>query len=169
MRHAGGLRIDHVMDEHLYWVPAGRPPQEGAYVRYPMEDLVGILAWKVSGTAAWLWEKTWELVHPDFRDRMAKAAILSYRVLIFEQDSSTGEFTTPAAYPRLSVAVAGNHDLPTIRAWWEGLDIDLKKGTVGPILDCGAGRSSPSAAAQGLRGAINCPRIRGPAARIRST
>ena len=128
MRHAGGLRIDHVMGlQHLYWVPAGRPPQEGAYVRYPMEDLVGILALESQRHRCLVVGEDLGTVHPDFRDRMAKAAILSYRVLIFEQDSSTGEFTTPAAYPRLSVAVAGNHDLPTIRAWWEGLDIDLKE------------------------------------------
>jgi 4-alpha-glucanotransferase len=45
MRHAGGLRIDHVMAlQHLYLVPQGRMPEEGAYLRYPMDDMVGILA-----------------------------------------------------------------------------------------------------------------------------
>jgi 4-alpha-glucanotransferase len=45
MRHAGGLRIDHVMAlQHLYWVPEDQPATAGAYVRYPMEDLIGILA-----------------------------------------------------------------------------------------------------------------------------
>jgi 4-alpha-glucanotransferase len=58
---------------------------------------------------------------------MAKANILSYRVLFFEQNAKTGAFRKPEAYPKLSVAVASNHDLPTIRAWWEGSDISLRE------------------------------------------
>ena len=28
----------------LYWIPPGLPPREGAYVRYPLGELLGILA-----------------------------------------------------------------------------------------------------------------------------
>lgn len=57
---------------------------------------------------------------------MAAANILSYRVLLFEKDSE-GEFLPPERYPTLALAVAGNHDLPTLRGWWEERDIDLKR------------------------------------------
>jgi 4-alpha-glucanotransferase len=46
-------------------------------------------------------------------------------VLFFE--TNDGGFVPPAAYPAKSVAVAGSHDLPTVRGWWAGLDIDLKE------------------------------------------
>jgi len=61
-----------------------------------------------------------------FRELMAEANILSYRVMFFEQDDETGDFLPPLAYPRLALAVAGSHDLPTLRGWWERLDLDLK-------------------------------------------
>jgi 4-alpha-glucanotransferase len=58
---------------------------------------------------------------------MAEASILSYRVLYFEQDPETGDFLPPDAYPELALAVISSHDLPTLRGWWEGHDVDLKE------------------------------------------
>jgi 4-alpha-glucanotransferase len=58
---------------------------------------------------------------------MTEANILSYRVLFFEQEPKTGAFLPPSAYPALALAVVGSHDLPTLRGWWEGRDLDLKE------------------------------------------
>jgi 4-alpha-glucanotransferase len=128
MRYAGALRIDHVMAlQHLYWVPKSRSPREGAYVSYPIEDLVGILALESQRNRCMVVGEDLGTVPDGFRERMAKANILSYRVLFFEQNPKTGAFRKPEAYPKLSVAVASNHDLPTIRAWWEGSDISLRE------------------------------------------
>ena len=45
LRHAGGLRVDHVIGLfRLWWVPGGQPAGEGTYVRYDHEALIGILA-----------------------------------------------------------------------------------------------------------------------------
>ena len=62
-----------------------------------------------------------------FRERMAEANILSYRVLYFEQEPQTGAFLPPTAYPAQALAVVGSHDLPTLRGWWEARDLDLKE------------------------------------------
>jgi 4-alpha-glucanotransferase len=128
MRHAGGLRIDHVMGlQHLYWIPTGQPASAGAYVQYPTEDLVGILALESQRHRCLVVGEDLGTVPEGFRERMAAANILSYRVLFFEQDIETGEFLPPEAYPELSLSVVGSHDLPTLRGWWEGGDIDLKE------------------------------------------
>jgi malto-oligosyltrehalose trehalohydrolase/4-alpha-glucanotransferase len=128
MRHAGGLRIDHVMGlQRLYWVPAGKTPRDGAYVRYPIEDLVGILALESHRQHCLVVGEDLGTVPEHFRERMEAANILSYRVLFFEQDGATGEFLPPGAYPRCAIAVVGSHDLPTLRGWWEGHDLELKE------------------------------------------
>jgi 4-alpha-glucanotransferase len=128
MRHAGGLRIDHAMGlQQLYWVPQGQEPSAGAYVRYPIEDLIGILALESHRQKCLIVGEDLGTVPEGFRERMAKANILSYRVLFFEQEPETGAFLPPSAYPALALAVVGSHDLPTLRGWWEGHDLDLKE------------------------------------------
>nr|WP_256476103.1 4-alpha-glucanotransferase [Siccirubricoccus soli] len=127
MRHAGGLRIDHVMALlHLFCIPAGHKPAEGAYIAYPIEDLIGILALESHRHRCLVVGEDLGTVPAGFRERMAAANILSYRILAFEQDAS-GRFHPPEAYPRLALAVLGSHDLPTLRGWWEGHDIALKR------------------------------------------
>jgi len=128
MRHAGGLRIDHVMAlQHLYWVPAGKSPRQGAYVTYPREDLVGIIALESHRNRCLVVGEDLGTVPDGFRERMQKANILSYRVLFFEQNAKTGAFLPPKAYPRLAIAVTGSHDLPTVRGWWDETDILIRE------------------------------------------
>jgi len=124
MRHAGGLRIDHVMAlQHLYWIPAGQPASNGAYVTYPMEDLINILALESHRHNCLVIGEDLGTVPEGFRERMAEANILSYRVLFFEHD---GTHYIPAdKYIQHALAVANGHDLPTLRGWWSGNDIDL--------------------------------------------
>ena len=128
MRHAGALRIDHVMAlQHLFWIPEGATPKDGAYVKYPMDDLVGILALESHRNRCIVIGEDLGTVPAGFRERMSRANILSYRVLYFEKDHDSGAFLDSSAYPRLSLAVAASHDLPTLKAWWEGADIELRQ------------------------------------------
>jgi 4-alpha-glucanotransferase len=128
MRCAGGLRIDHVMAlQQLYWIPQGGTPREGAYVNYPMDDLVAILALESHRNHCFLVGEDLGTVPENFRERMASAGILSYKVLFFEQDRATERFLAPDDYPPLSLSVTGNHDLATLRGWWLGRDVDVKE------------------------------------------
>jgi len=126
MRHAGGLRIDHVMAlQHLYWIPKDKPASEGVYVEYPLDDLVGILALESQRHRCLVVGEDLGTVPEGFRERMTEAGILSYRVVFFEY-ADEGGFVGPDAYPPLSLATVGSHDLATLRGWWEGRDITLK-------------------------------------------
>jgi 4-alpha-glucanotransferase len=128
MRHAGAIRIDHVMAlQHLYLIPNGSDPCDGAYVSYPLADLAGIIALESARSGCLVIGEDLGTVPEGFRERMDAANILSYRVLFFETEPRTGAFIPPQRYPERSLAVVGSHDLPTLRAWWGGLDLTLKE------------------------------------------
>ena len=59
MRYYGALRLDHVMSLfRLWWVAAGRSPTEGAYVHYPLHQLLTVLwRWKARAAPAWWWAR----------------------------------------------------------------------------------------------------------------
>ncbi|MBV9440071.1 MAG: 4-alpha-glucanotransferase [Candidatus Eremiobacteraeota bacterium] len=126
MRHAGALRLDHAMALlHLYLIPEGFAPAQGAYVRYPIDDLMGILALESRRHRCLIVGEDLGTVPAGFRERMAAANVLSYRLLYFETDTA-GAFVAPQEYPRLALAVVANHDLPTLHGWWHADDITLR-------------------------------------------
>ncbi|HEX4882529.1 MAG TPA: 4-alpha-glucanotransferase, partial [Casimicrobiaceae bacterium] len=126
MRDAGALRIDHVMVLYrLFWVPQGEKPARGAYVRYPFDDLLGLLALESHRHRCAVIGEDLGTVPDEVRHALAANDILSYRVLMFERDEA-GAFKAPSAYPEPALATATTHDLPTLAGWWEGHDIGLR-------------------------------------------
>jgi 4-alpha-glucanotransferase len=128
MRHAGILRIDHVMSlSRLYWVPSGMEARAGAYVNYPFEDLLRIVALESRRHACAVVGEDLGTVPVGFRDTMRSANLLSYRVLVFERQQD-GEFLPPARYPALAAASAATHDIATLKGFWLGRDIAWRRG-----------------------------------------
>jgi len=127
LRHAGGLRIDHVMGLfRLYWVPHGSPPTDGAYVRYPADDLLAIVALETERAGAIAVGEDLGTVEPGARERLAEHRVLSYRVVWFED-------RPPEEYPALAMAAVTTHDLPTVRGVWSGADLaELKALALDP-------------------------------------
>jgi 4-alpha-glucanotransferase len=121
LRHAGGLRIDHVMGLfRLYWIPQGIDSRNGAYVRYREDELLGILALESTRAKAYVVGEDLGTVEESARDKLAAARILSYRLLWFEKDH-------PRKYPKAALAAVTTHDLPTVRGLWSGSDLNTQK------------------------------------------
>jgi 4-alpha-glucanotransferase len=140
LRHAGALRIDHVMGLfRLFWIPEGATGKDGAYVRYPHEDLLGILALESQRHEAIIVGEDLGVVPDYVPPAMRQWGILSSKVLFFEREDGGG-FKPQAAYPPLSLASANTHDMPTIAGFWSGRDLELRK-TVG-LTDPTAGDDS---------------------------
>ena len=128
MRHAGALRIDHVMGlMRLYWVPAGLPADQGTYVNYPFDDLLGILALESHRNRCLVIGEDLGTVPDEVRHALWVNKILSYRILMFEKDWQAGTFRAPADYPPLALCASGSHDLPTLRGYWRETDLELRE------------------------------------------
>lgn len=126
MRHAGALRIDHVMGlARLFWVPADVPATEGAYVAYPFEDLLGRVVGESLAAACLVIGEDLGTVPAGFRERLFEAGVLSYHPLIFERYDD-GQFRLPADMPPQALVAAGTHDLPTLAGFWRGIDLDVR-------------------------------------------
>ena len=121
MRHAGLLRVDHVMAlRRSFWIPRGAPASQGAYVRYPLDEMLGILALESVRNRCAVVGEDLGTVPEGFRERMQAAQALSSRLVYFERNRSDGSFLLPQRYPRLAAASIGTHDLPTLAGWWTG-------------------------------------------------
>jgi len=126
MKHAGALRIDHVMGlQRLFWVPTGMKASAGAYVGYPFEDLLGIVALESVRNRCLVIGEDLGTVPEGFRERLAEAGVISYHPMIFEREPD-GQFRLPADYPVQALVAASTHDLPTLRGFWQGLDLDIR-------------------------------------------
>ncbi len=116
LRHAWGLRIDHVMGLfRLFWCPHGRGARFGAYVRYPAQDLLGILALESQRAGAVVVGEDLGTVENGVREALARHNVLSYRLGVFES-------IRPERYPKLAMAALTTHDLATVAGVWTGQD-----------------------------------------------
>jgi 4-alpha-glucanotransferase len=127
MRHAGVLRIDHVMGlRRLYWIPSGSKATSGAYVEYPFAEVLRLLALESRRHRCAVIGEDLGAVPPGFRETMQAANVLSYRIFAFERRED-GSFMPPCKYPALAAASAATHDLATVRGFWLGRDIEWRR------------------------------------------
>ncbi|WP_321797411.1 4-alpha-glucanotransferase [Burkholderia sp. BCC1988] len=125
---AGGVRIDHVLGFARMWiVPDGGSPRDGAYLHYPLDDLVRLVALEAARHRAVAIGEDLGTVPAGFRERLGARGIAGMRVLWFEREAD-GAFRPPSAWDRDTVAMTSTHDLPTVAGWWRGVDLEWRRG-----------------------------------------
>ncbi|PJE94207.1 4-alpha-glucanotransferase [Streptomyces carminius] len=144
LRHTGGLRIDHVMGQfRLWWIPEGRPPTEGAYVRYDAGAMLGVLALEAHRANAVVIGEDLGTVEPGVREELAGRGVLGTSVLWFERDyehrhtpagagspggsgNETPQPLAPEHWRADCLATATTHDLPSTAARLSGEHVELR-------------------------------------------
>ncbi len=126
MQHAGALRIDHVMALlRLWWIPkSAENAGGGAYLYYPVLDLLGILALESQRQQVVVIGEDLGTVPDGIRELLQQFGIYSYRVFFFET-AEDGGYISPAHYPPQAMATLTTHDLPTLIGFWHCEDLQL--------------------------------------------
>jgi 4-alpha-glucanotransferase len=126
LRHAGGLRIDHVMGLFRLWfVPNGRPASEGTYVRYDHDALVGILALEAHRAGVVVVGEDLGTVEPWVREYLAARNIFGTSLLWFEREED-GSPKRPDRWRELALATVATHDLPPTAGYLTGEHVELR-------------------------------------------
>ena len=122
LRHAGGLRIDHVLGLRRLWlVPEGAEATQGAYLSFPQTDLLNLIALESWRHNAIVVGEDLGTVPQGFRQEISDVGLLGMQVMWFEQDK--GFYVDPSRWRKNAIATTTTHDLPTVAGWWRGTDI----------------------------------------------
>lgn len=129
MRANGALRIDHVIGlQRLFWVPDGMHAVDGAYVRYPVHDLLAILALESVRAGCVIIGEDLGTVSDEMRGALHDYGLLSYRIVYFSKHwHGDHSFLAPGEYPPQSLVTVSTHDLPTFTGFWTGHDLDMRE------------------------------------------
>ncbi len=127
LRHAGGVRVDHVIGLfRLWWIPSGGGPKEGTYVRYDHEALVGILALEAERAGAVVIGEDLGTVEPAARDVLRERGILGTSILWFERDYAADTPLPAERWRTACLASVTTHDLPPTAAYLRGDHVRLR-------------------------------------------
>jgi 4-alpha-glucanotransferase len=126
LRHAGGLRVDHVMGlARLWWIPAGRHPDQGAYVSYDHQAAVGALASSAARASAIAIGEDLGTVEPWIRSELTKHHILGTMMLWFAREAD-GTPLSPSHWRRACMATVGTHDVPPVAGFVTGDQVTVR-------------------------------------------
>ncbi|HEX7349915.1 4-alpha-glucanotransferase [Brachybacterium sp.] len=126
MRHAGALRIDHVLGLfRLWWIPEGHEAADGAYVSYDHEAMIGILALEAHRSHVLVVGEDLGTFEPWVRDYLSARGILGTSILWFEYDAE-GRPLRAEDYRTLCMASVNTHDLPPTAGYLAGDHVTLR-------------------------------------------
>ncbi len=125
MKHCGSLRIDHVLGLlRLWWIPKGEDATKGAYIYYPVEDMLAILALESHRHQCSVIGEDLGTVPDEIVAILRDAGVHSYKVFFFET-AEDGGFISPKHYAEQSMSALCTHDMPTLRGFWHCDDLKM--------------------------------------------
>jgi 4-alpha-glucanotransferase len=127
MKHGGVLRIDHALGLfRMFWVPFEHSGQDGLYVKTYVDEMLAVLALESVRHKVMVVGEDLGTVTPAIQRKLQGAGLLSYRLLFFERECG-GAFHLPHQFPSQALVSATTHDLPTLKGYWAGRDMEIKE------------------------------------------
>lgn len=127
MKYCGALRIDHVLGLlRLWWIPKGEDATQGAYMYYPVEDMLAILALESHRHQCSVIGEDLGTVPDEIVTLLGDAGVHSYKVFFFET-AEDGGYYSPQHYTNQSMSALCTHDMPTLRGFWHCEDLNMGK------------------------------------------
>jgi 4-alpha-glucanotransferase len=127
LRHAGGVRIDHIIGLfRLWWIPQGAPPTKGTYVRYNHDAMIGIVALEAHRSGAVVVGEDLGTVEPWVRDYLRERGLLGTSILWFEIDGYSRGPLAAEHWRELCLSSVTTHDLPPTPGYLAGEHIRLR-------------------------------------------
>ncbi len=129
LRHAGGVRIDHIIGLfRLWWIPKGSPPTEGTYVRYNHEAMIGIVALEAHRAGAVVVGEDLGTVQPWVRDYLRERGLFGTSILWFELDRDRdGGPLAADRWREYCLSSVTTHDLPPTAGYLAGEHVRLRE------------------------------------------
>ncbi len=125
LRHAGGLRVDHILGLfRLWWIPDGKGPADGTYVHYDHDALIGILALEAERAGAVVIGEDLGVFEPHVQEALTERGILGTSILWFEHGPHAP--ISPESYRELCLTSVTTHDLPPTVGYLAGDHIELR-------------------------------------------
>jgi 4-alpha-glucanotransferase len=129
LRHADGIRVDHVAGLwRLWWIPPGEPASRGTYVHYDSEAMLGVLALEAHRAGAVVVGEDLGTVEARVTTTLHERGVLSSAVLWFQRDwdADRQPFESPARWDPEAMASISTHDLPTVSGWLAGEHVRIR-------------------------------------------
>ncbi len=126
MKYAGALRVDHVMGlSRLYIIP--EKLDDGTYIRYNEKDMLNILALESCLNKCVVAGECIGNVEAGFEEMLEEKNIYRLGVLWSERYQDGLTLKKPSEYEKKYFASVGTHDMPPLKAWWFGREIQIMK------------------------------------------
>lgn len=129
MRHAGALLLDRPLQlSHLFWIPTGGGPADGAYVRYPLQDLLGVVALESVRGNCLVMVRERQPLPEEFLRQLRERNIFPCAFLLGGEE---GEQGLAGETPERTVVMTSPPDFSTLAGFWQGLDLDRRQAAAG--------------------------------------
>lgn len=120
------LRVDHALGLfRAFWIPNGKEPYHGAYVRNNWQEILGIICLESHINKTEVIGEDLGTAEEWMKEELMKRKISSWKVFYFEKNESG--FKPAETYPEEALCSITTHDLPTFKGFWKGRDIELRK------------------------------------------